>query len=87
MHRYTLSEGTTDMRILVFLASLYLANCQKGTPLDEKIKSLQEWMYKRPIINMNVDRWKTYVRSSPRNYSMVVMFTALSAGVNCPICK
>ncbi|CAD6185832.1 unnamed protein product [Caenorhabditis auriculariae] len=34
-----------------------------------------------------MDRWKTYVRQQPRNYSMVVMFTALSPNVNCPICR
>uniref|UniRef100_A0A0N5AKS6 Magnesium transporter protein 1 n=1 Tax=Syphacia muris TaxID=451379 RepID=A0A0N5AKS6_9BILA len=60
---------------------------QRGVSLEEKINTLQEWLYKKPIINMNVDKWKTYVRSAPRNYSMMVMFTALSKNVNCPICK
>ncbi|VDD93355.1 unnamed protein product [Enterobius vermicularis] len=56
-------------------------------PLEEKVNNLQEWLYKKPIINMNVEKWKTYVRSAPRNYSVMVMFTALSANVKCPICK
>ncbi|KAM3722952.1 putative dolichyl-diphosphooligosaccharide--protein glycosyltransferase subunit [Dirofilaria immitis] len=64
-----------------------MTRCQKGVYLDEKVKNLQEWMYRRPLINLNADRWRMYVRSAPRNYSMVVMFTALSPNVNCAICK
>uniref|UniRef100_A0A915DIY9 Oligosaccharyltransferase gamma subunit n=1 Tax=Ditylenchus dipsaci TaxID=166011 RepID=A0A915DIY9_9BILA len=38
-------------------------------------------------MSLNLDKWKTFVQSSPRNYSMVVMFTVLSQKMNCPICK
>ncbi|PAV81822.1 hypothetical protein WR25_00343 isoform A [Diploscapter pachys] len=34
-----------------------------------------------------MDKWKTFVRQQPRNYSIFVMFTALTPGVNCPICR
>ncbi|KAE9556253.1 hypothetical protein FO519_000592 [Halicephalobus sp. NKZ332] len=60
---------------------------KSGMTLEDKISNLQDIIYKRPIVPMNLDRWKNYVRSAPRNYSMIVMFTALSTGVNCPICK
>ncbi|KAK0417070.1 hypothetical protein QR680_012819 [Steinernema hermaphroditum] len=72
---------------LVAFATLAIAQRGSSLTLEEKVKNLQEWLYKRPVINMNGDRWKNLVRTSPRNYSMIVMFTALSAGVNCPICK
>uniref|UniRef100_A0A0R3RZJ1 Magnesium transporter protein 1 n=1 Tax=Elaeophora elaphi TaxID=1147741 RepID=A0A0R3RZJ1_9BILA len=86
------------MQLIILLAILRVTYSQKGVYLDEKVKNLQEiqkllvrplqeWMYRRPLINLNVDRWKTYVRSAPRNYSMVVMFTALSPNVNCAVCK
>lgn len=42
---------------------------------------------KRAALSLNLDRWKTYVQSSPRNYSMIVMFTVLGSNTNCPICK
>lgn len=32
-------------------------------------------------------RFNEYVKSNPRNYSIVVMFTALSASRQCAICK
>ncbi|MFH4982014.1 hypothetical protein AB6A40_008723 [Gnathostoma spinigerum] len=73
------------LNILVFLPTMMF--CQKGVTLEEKVKTLQDSMYKKRIINMNMDKWRTYVRSSPRNYSMIVMFTALAQNVNCPICK
>lgn len=72
---------------VVAVCLLAAVGSQKSMPLDEKVKHLQEWMYKRPIITMNMDRWRTYVRNAPRNYSMMVMFTALSPGYNCQICK
>ncbi len=71
----------------IALLLLLLADAVSATSLDERVRGLQEWLYKKPVVNMNMDRWKTYVRSTPRNYSMMVMFTALSQGVNCPICK
>lgn len=80
-------------QFVIFVALLFAMACaQPATKtstmgLDEKVKNLQDMLMKRPIISMNIDRWKNYVKSAPRNYSMIVMFTALSAGVNCPICK
>ncbi|VDM62753.1 unnamed protein product [Angiostrongylus costaricensis] len=55
--------------------------------LDEKVKALQDLLFRQPAVRMNMDRWRTYVRQQPRNYSMFVMFTALSPGINCPICR
>ncbi|KHJ81243.1 hypothetical protein OESDEN_19071 [Oesophagostomum dentatum] len=56
-------------------------------PLHVQVKALQDLLYRQPAVRMNMDRWKTFVRQQPRNYSMIIMFTALSPGVNCPICK
>ncbi|KIH50786.1 OST3 / OST6 family protein [Ancylostoma duodenale] len=71
----------------LFLAVLALAYAAQPTSLDEKVKALQDLLYRQPAVRMNMDRWKTFVRQQPRNYSMIIMFTALSPGVNCPICK
>ncbi|KIH59516.1 hypothetical protein ANCDUO_10243 [Ancylostoma duodenale] len=71
----------------LFLAVLAIAYAAQPTSLDEKVKALQDLLYRQPAVRMNMDRWKTFVRQQPRNYSMIIMFTALSPGVNCPICK
>ncbi|TKR77926.1 hypothetical protein L596_018815 [Steinernema carpocapsae] len=73
--------------VLVAIAAGTVAQRKNAMTLDEKVKTLQDWLYKRPILSMNTDRWKNLVQMGPKNYSMIVMFTALSAGVNCPICK
>lgn len=57
------------------------------TNLDEKVQKLQDMFYRQPVIKLNMDKWRGYVRQQPRNYSMMVLFTALSSGVNCPICR
>jgi oligosaccharyltransferase complex subunit gamma len=72
--------------LLSLIAAMAIAQ-KASLSVEDKISNLQDMLYKRPIISMNTERWKNYVRSAPRNYSMIVMFTALSAGVNCPICK
>ena len=33
--------------------------------------NLQEHLLKRPALQMNLDKWKTYVQSPAKNYSMV----------------
>jgi hypothetical protein len=76
----------------VFFLSLFLGiafpvNGEHKSTLEEKVRFLQESIMKRPTINLNLDRWKAYVQSSPRNYSIVVMLTVLSSNMNCPICK
>eukprot|EP00795_Rhopilema_esculentum_P000384 gene384-10048_t len=42
---------------------------------------------RRPIIHMNGDKFRTYVKLSPRNYSVILMLTALAPQRQCGICK
>ncbi|KAF8357315.1 hypothetical protein PRIPAC_92310, partial [Pristionchus pacificus] len=72
---------------LLLLGAVSAAAAPSGPSLEEKVKMLQESLYRKPVMNLNMERWRNLVRSQPRNYSMMVMFTALSPGVNCPICK
>jgi len=46
-----------------------------------------ELSYRRPIIKLNNKLFKDLIRSAPRNYSMVVMFTALASNRGCVVCK
>jgi OST3 / OST6 family, transporter family len=55
--------------------------------LAEKVDQLRELSYKRPVLRLNGNKFRDFVKSSPRNYSMVVMFTALSAQRQCAICQ
>ena len=42
---------------------------------------------RRSIIRMNGEKFKTYVKSGPRNYSIIVMLTALAPQRQCSICR
>uniref|UniRef100_A0A0K0CWK6 Magnesium transporter protein 1 n=1 Tax=Angiostrongylus cantonensis TaxID=6313 RepID=A0A0K0CWK6_ANGCA len=75
--------------VVVAFISFVITLCSAAQvmSLDEKVKTLQDLLFRQPALKMNMDRWRTYVRQQPRNYSMFVMFTALSPGINCPICR
>jgi len=55
--------------------------------LAEKVSTLNDLASRKPVIRLNGNKFREYVKNSPRNYSIVVMFTALSASRQCAICK
>lgn len=87
------------MRILVKIAILiaislclfHNADSQtKGRtaqPLSEKVQQLLEMNAKRPVMRFNGNRFRDFVKSVPRNYSMVIMFTAMAPARQCVICR
>nr|CAD2173681.1 unnamed protein product [Meloidogyne enterolobii] len=77
------------LRFLLLLAAVLcsVAVSDRGITLEEKVRNLQDSIMKRPVMSLNLEMWKTYIQSSPRNYSMIVMLTVFSPNMNCPICK
>uniref|UniRef100_A0A1I7ULR8 Dolichyl-diphosphooligosaccharide--protein glycosyltransferase subunit MAGT1 n=1 Tax=Caenorhabditis tropicalis TaxID=1561998 RepID=A0A1I7ULR8_9PELO len=75
------------MRLLAAVLVVLIAVVASQQTLDEKVQNLVDLTARQSIVKFNLDKWKNLVRMQPRNYSMIVMFTALSPGVNCPICK
>ena len=55
-------------------------NRQEEKQLDEKYGKLIEMSRKENVLNFNGNRLRKFARNSPRNYSMIIMFTALSTG-------
>ncbi|XP_076357206.1 oligosaccharide transferase gamma subunit isoform X3 [Tachypleus tridentatus] len=55
--------------------------------LGERVLQLVDMSTKRPIIRLNGDKFRQYVKASPRNYSFVIMLTALSSQRQCAICR
>lgn len=62
---------------------------QPSSSLAERIQQLTEMSARRPIIRLNGNKFKNLVgsKSLPRNYSVVVMMTALAAQRQCQICR
>nr|XP_040123972.1 tumor suppressor candidate 3 isoform X5 [Ictidomys tridecemlineatus] len=46
-----------------------------------------EWSSRRSIFRMNGDKFRKFIKAPPRNYSMIVMFTALQPQRQCSVCR
>lgn len=55
--------------------------------MQEKVDKLTAMSYKSPVIKFNGNKYSEFVKNGPRNYSIVVMFTALSPSRGCQICS
>uniref|UniRef100_A0A8D0HD45 Dolichyl-diphosphooligosaccharide--protein glycosyltransferase subunit MAGT1 n=1 Tax=Sphenodon punctatus TaxID=8508 RepID=A0A8D0HD45_SPHPU len=60
---------------------------RKEMVLSEKVTQLMEWTSKKAVIRMNGDKFRRLVKAPPRNYSVIVMFTALQPHRQCVVCK
>ncbi|XP_065197633.1 magnesium transporter protein 1-like [Sycon ciliatum] len=67
----------------------YALSAKKTRPeiLAEKVSQMSKWADRRPVIKLNNDQFKEYLRTQPRNYSVIMMATALGAQHRCSICK
>ncbi|CAK9797819.1 Magnesium transporter protein 1 [Anthophora plagiata] len=79
--------------LLAFIFSLNYVCCQyrikntQGTSLSDRVQQLTELALTRPVIKFNGAKFKEYVKTTPRNYSVVVMFTAMAPQRQCQICR
>lgn len=55
--------------------------------VGEKVQQLNDWNNKKSIIRLNGEKFKQYVKSAPKNYSVVVMLTALQSQRQCSVCR
>ena len=59
-----------------------------GNKLDNKVSQLWDWTQQRTIVQFtSYDSFQLYLRTKPRNYSVVLMLTALRADRGCQVCK
>ena len=77
--------------LIAFLANVVLVSAQKNRKeekqLTEKYNKLLDLSIKETVLQFNGNRFREFARSSPRNYSMIIMFTALTTARRCIICK
>uniref|UniRef100_A0A3P9MSL9 Tumor suppressor candidate 3 n=1 Tax=Poecilia reticulata TaxID=8081 RepID=A0A3P9MSL9_POERE len=60
---------------------------KKENLLSEKVEQMMEWSSRRSVIRMNGDKFRRFVKAPPRNYSVIVMFTALQPQRQCSVCR
>ncbi|KAJ9591652.1 hypothetical protein L9F63_001797 [Diploptera punctata] len=58
-----------------------------GQSLGERVQQLTDMNIKRSILRFNGNKFRDYVKATPRNYSVIVMFTAMAAQRQCAICR
>uniref|UniRef100_A0A1B6CU16 Magnesium transporter protein 1 n=1 Tax=Clastoptera arizonana TaxID=38151 RepID=A0A1B6CU16_9HEMI len=77
--------------VLLTLSTYILHSCNGQTKkvlnLADRVQQLTEMTMKRSILRFNGAKFKDFVKSSPRNYSVVVMFTAMEPQRECSICS
>ncbi|XP_014257115.1 tumor suppressor candidate 3 [Cimex lectularius] len=78
------------MLLLLGCILLIKTNAQvksKVNTLAERVQQLTEMNMKRSVLKFNVAKFKDYVKATPRNYSVIVMFTAMAPARQCSICR
>lgn len=65
---------------------MFLSQSQ-STSLAERVQQLTDMSMKRPVMRFNTAKFKEFVKATPRNYSIIVMFTAMAAQRQCQICR
>lgn len=67
--------------------SQYRTKASQSLPLAERVQQLTDMAMKTPVLKFNGAKFKEYVRAAPRNYSVIVMFTAMAPQRQCQICS
>jgi len=78
------------LALAVFALMLCVTRAEKKKDaggLADKVSQLVDLSTKKSVIKLNGNKFRDFVKSAPRNYSIIVMFTALSASRQCAICK
>lgn len=65
---------------IMFAAMTALFAVSTGSQLDDL-------MERRPVIKLNAEKFKKFINTPSRNYSFIVMMTALSPQRSCHICR
>ncbi|GJQ65248.1 hypothetical protein Trydic_g7376 [Trypoxylus dichotomus] len=58
-----------------------------GISMAERVQQLTEMANVKPVLKFNGNRFRDYVKATPRNYSVIVMFTAMAPHRQCVVCK
>lgn len=59
----------------------------QSASLAERVQQLTDLTMKRSVIKFNGARFKQFLKTTPRNYSVVVMFTAMAPQRQCQLCR
>lgn len=62
-------------------------NYFQALTMSERVEKLTDMANKKAILKFNANNYRDYVKATPRNYSIVIMFTAMSPQRQCTVCR
>lgn len=77
------------LKFLIFACMISVAitdNAYNDDKLQEKIQKLIERTSKDTLLRVDIKDFKEFMKSSPRNYSTILMLTALNEQRGCQVC-
>ncbi|CAG9864570.1 unnamed protein product, partial [Phyllotreta striolata] len=82
----------TKLYLFLFIALIAFINVtnqqkRQSHSLSERVQQLTDMANRRAVLRFNANRFKEYVKSTPRNYSVIVMFTAMAPQRQCQVCR
>ncbi|EDW11472.1 tumor suppressor candidate 3 [Drosophila mojavensis] len=86
LHKTLLCTLIVMVGCLIFVAAQSKQQ-KSGLSLSEKVQNLVDMNMKKPLLRFNGAKFREYVKNTPRNYSMIVMLTALAPSRQCQICR
>jgi len=75
---------------LIVLSSFHffdVSGHKKPSTLTERVQQLLDLNNKKSILKFNGNKFRDFVKAVPRNYSVVIMFTAMQPARQCVICR
>ncbi|XP_050300060.1 tumor suppressor candidate 3 [Anthonomus grandis grandis] len=76
--------------LLILPVIFYNVDCQArkpGSTLADRVQQLTDMASKKPVLRFNGNKFRDFVKATPRNYSVIVMFTALAPQRQCAVCR
>jgi hypothetical protein len=80
---YFLKMTSKNLIIIFALISIVASNGE----LEDKLRTLTSKSAKDAVIRLSNDEYKRLARTAPRNYSIIIMLTALDQKRECEICS
>ncbi|VVC36256.1 Thioredoxin-like fold,Oligosaccharyl transferase complex, subunit OST3/OST6 [Cinara cedri] len=71
---------------IVFISLVESAREDRPKNLEQKVQQLNDLYQNKFVVRFNGPKFKEFVKSPPRNYSVIIMFTAMASHRQCSIC-
>lgn len=81
-----LRVGILFLVVLIHCSLGQIKKQASSLSMAERVQHLSEMNAKKSVLRFDGQKYKEYIKNGPRNYSAIVMFTALASQRNCLVC-